>query len=95
MYQAGDQLLTVRYSVNGAAFIADQHGLWIAARRGASDWALAPDGKRVAAVIPEGAGEAPQQEHVIVMLQTFADAKRRSIQPRALRRIGRGWTTGA
>ena len=79
VYQSGDQLMTVSYTVNGATFIADKPRGWTAALGGASDWDLAPDDKRVAAVIPEGAGEAPQQEHVIVMLQNFADELRRRV----------------
>lgn len=41
--------------------------------------AFSPDGKRVAVVIPEGATQAPQPEHVIVMLQNFADELRRRL----------------
>ena len=52
VYQSGDQLLAVRYTVNGAAFIADTPRVWIAALGGGSSWDLAPDGTRVAAVIP-------------------------------------------
>ena len=46
---------------------------------GGTDWDLAPDGKRVAVVIPEGSAQAPQPEHVIVMLLNFADELRRRV----------------
>jgi serine/threonine-protein kinase len=82
VYQADDQLMTVSYAVNGATFIADKPSVWIAALGALpgpnSNWDLAPDGTRVAAVI-QGGGEAPQQEHVIVMLQNFADELRRRV----------------
>jgi serine/threonine-protein kinase len=76
VYQSGDQLMTVGYTVNGPSFIAGKPRVWIASF-GGMDWDLAPDGKRVAVLIPEGATQAPQQEHVIVMLQNFADELRR------------------
>jgi hypothetical protein len=40
---------------------------------------LAPDGKRVAVVIREGAAQVPQREHEIVMLQDFAEELRRRV----------------
>jgi hypothetical protein len=44
-----------------------------------TSWDLAPEGKRVAVVIPEGSAQAPQQEHEIVMLLNFADELRRRV----------------
>ena len=56
MYRSGNQLLTVSYAVNGTTFVADKPRVWIAAlgSAGADSWDLAPDGKRVSVVIPEG-----------------------------------------
>ena len=80
VYQSGDQLMAVSYTVNGASFVADRPRVWIAALGGAgNNWDLAPDGKRVAVLIPEGAAQASQPEHVIVMLQNFADELRRRV----------------
>ena len=81
VYASGDQLMTVSYTVNGPTFVADRPRVWIASLGGASaaNWDLAPDGKRVAAVIPEASTQAPQQEHEIVMLLNFADQLRRRV----------------
>ena len=81
VYQSGDQLLTVSYSVNGASFIADTPRVWIAAlgTLPGSNWDVAPDGKRVAAVIPEASAQAPERDHQIVMLLNFADELRRRV----------------
>jgi serine/threonine-protein kinase len=83
VYRSGNQLMTVSYAVNGTTFVADKPRVWIAALGGArvaiGEWDLAPDGKRVAAVIPEGTAQAPQQEHEIVMLLNFADELRRRV----------------
>ena len=78
MYRSGDQVMAVSYSVKGDAFVPERPRVWIA-KLGGTNWDLAPDGKRVVALIPEGAAQAPQPEHVIVMLQNFADELRRRV----------------
>jgi serine/threonine-protein kinase len=80
VYQSGDQLMTVSYTANDTTFEADKPRVWIASLSGAagSDWDLAADGKRIVAVIPEGAAQAPP-EHEIVMLLNFADELRRRV----------------
>ena len=68
--------------MNGTTFVADKPRVWIAALgavSGPSSWDLAPDGTRVAVVIPDAAAQAPEQEHEIVMLQNFADELRRRV----------------
>ena len=67
--------------MSGPTFVADRPRVLIAALggAGAEHWDLAPDGKRVAVVIPEGARTATQQEHEIVMLLNFADELRRRV----------------
>jgi serine/threonine-protein kinase len=81
VYKSGDQLMTVSYTANGATFIADKPRVWIDSLSGASgfDWDLAPDGKRVVALVPEGTAQSPAPEHEIVMLQNFADELRRRV----------------
>ena len=81
VYQSADQLMTVSYTVNGTTFIADKPRVWIASLSGApgNGWDLAPDGKRVVALIPESTAKAPPPEHEIVMLQNFADELRRRV----------------
>jgi hypothetical protein len=79
VYQSGDQLMTVSYTVNGTTFTPGKPRVWIASLSGASGWDLAPDGKRVVALIPESTVKAPSPEHEIVMLQNFADELRRRV----------------
>jgi len=81
VYQSGDQLMTISYTVNGPTFIAGKPRVWMASLSGAPGygWDLAPDGKRVVALIPEGTAKAPPPEHEIVMLQNFADELRRRV----------------
>ena len=81
VYQSANQLMAVSYTVKGTTFIADKPRVWIASLSGASGngWDLAPDGKRVMALIPEATAKAPPPEHEIVMLQNFADELRRRV----------------
>ncbi|MGE5833618.1 MAG: protein kinase domain-containing protein [Acidobacteriota bacterium] len=79
VYQSGDQLMTVSYTVKDTTFIADKPRVWIASLSGATGWDLARDGKRVVALIPESTAKAPPPEHEIVMLQNFADELRRRV----------------
>ena len=78
VYRSGDQLMSVRYSVIGDGFVAEKPRVWIS-KLGGTAWDLAPDGKRVAVMIPEASAQAPQQERVIVMLMNFADELRRRV----------------
>jgi Tol biopolymer transport system component len=81
MYQSADQVMTVSYTVSGTAFIAGKTHVWIDSLSGASryGWDLAPDGKRIVALVPVATAKAPPPEHVIVMLQNFADELRRRV----------------
>ena len=82
VYRSGNQLMTASYAVKGTTFVADKPRVWIATLGvdlDGNDWDLAPDGKRIAVVIPEGSAQAPQAEHVIVMLLNFADELRRRV----------------
>jgi serine/threonine-protein kinase len=78
VYRSGDQLMSVSYSVKDRAFVAESPRVWIA-KLGGTGWDLAPDGKRVAVVIPEHPAHSPSHEHVIVMLLNFADELRRRL----------------
>jgi Tol biopolymer transport system component len=78
--------MTASYSVNGNTFVAEKPRVWISTLPGAAspDWDLAPDRNRVAVLAPEGSGQAPQQEHEIVMLLNVSDEMRRA---RACRQV--------
>jgi Tol biopolymer transport system component len=78
VYQSGDQIMVASYTVNGDTFVADKPRVWIA-NLGGTQWDLAPDGKRVAVLIPAETAEAPKQEHEVVFLLNFFDELRRRV----------------
>ena len=67
LYQSGDQIMAASYTVKGDTFAPEKPRVWLAQLGGAIAWDLAPDGKRVAVITPEGASEAPKAEHEILV----------------------------
>lgn len=74
--QAGDRLMTVDYTTQGDTFVPGTPRVWID-KLGTQQWDLAPDGKRVIALMPVEAEQVPQPDHEIVMLLNFFDELRR------------------
>ena len=77
LYQAGDQIMTVGYTVSGDSFVAEKPRVWAANVRGAGGFDLAPDGKRVAMFVPVATKEASQRENSVVFVLNFFDELRR------------------
>jgi serine/threonine-protein kinase len=86
LYQSGDQIMAVSYTVKGDAFVPERPRVWIA-KLGAAvvpnvnrpQWALAPDGKRVAVIMPVETSEAPKPDHTVIFLQNFFDYLRQRV----------------
>jgi Tol biopolymer transport system component len=76
LYLSGAQIMAVSYSVKGDAFQQEKARVW-AAKLGGGQWDLAPDGKRLAVLMPVEAPEAPKADHEVVFLQNFFDELRR------------------
>jgi serine/threonine-protein kinase len=74
VYQAGDQLMAVSYSIMDT-FVAEKPRVWIDKLGGTID--LAPDGKRVAVMTPVDTPEAPKASHEVTFLFNFFDELRR------------------
>jgi len=79
MYQSGDQLMAVSYTVQGDSFVADKPRVWIDKLGGGTQWDMAPDGKRALVRVPVAAPEAPKTEHTVVFLENFFDELRRRV----------------
>ena len=52
LYRAGNQIMSVGYTVSGDSFVAEKPRVWAANVRAAGGFDLAPDGKRVAMIVP-------------------------------------------
>ena len=77
LYRAGDQIMTVGYTVRGDSFVAERPRVWAANVRGAGGFDLAPDGKRVAMFVPLATKDASQRENAVVVVLNFFDELRR------------------
>jgi len=75
---SGDQLMGVNYSVNGGSFVAEKPRVWIE-DLGGRDLDLAPDGKRVAVLVPVDTPEAQRSAHEVTFLFNFFDELRRRV----------------
>jgi len=74
LYQSGDQIMAVRYTTSGDAFVAEKPRVWIA-RLGGPDalWDVTPDATRIAVVSQAAGAESVEEEHTIVFVQNFFD----------------------
>jgi Tol biopolymer transport system component len=75
LYQEGDRIMAVSYTVNGGSFVADKPRIRIE-KLGGTIWDVAPDG-RIAVLTPGESPQAPAAEHTVVFLQNFFDELRR------------------
>ena len=77
LYRAGDQILTVGYTVSGDSFYPDKARVWAANARGTGGFDFAPDGKRVAMFVPLATKDASPRENTVVVVLNFFDELRR------------------
>jgi Tol biopolymer transport system component len=82
LYQSGDQIMAVKYSVKGDSFEAEKPTVWVP-KLGVVEglraaWDLALDGKRLAVVMPVETTKESKAEHEVVFLENFfGDLRRR------------------
>ena len=78
LYQAGDQMMAVRYSVNGGTFVGEKPRVWLE-KVGGTAYDLFPDGKRLLVLAPVDLPGAPQVDHEVVLIQNFFDYLRKHV----------------
>ncbi|MEO8099325.1 MAG: protein kinase [Acidobacteriota bacterium] len=74
--QGTPQIMAVHYSTQGDAFVLDKPRVWLASVP-SNPHDLSPDGKRLLAIVQQGAAAAPLASREIVFLQNFFDELRR------------------
>jgi Tol biopolymer transport system component len=82
LYQSGDQIMAVSYTLNGEALMPQKERIRVeklGATSGANVWDVAPDG-RIVVVTPVEASKAPPADHTVMFLQNFFDEVRRRVK---------------
>ncbi len=82
VYQSGGQIMAASYTASGLSFVAEKPRVWIAtagAPENATQWDLAPDGKRVVVLKSADSGRARSEDHEVVFFQNFVDELRRRV----------------
>jgi serine/threonine protein kinase/Tol biopolymer transport system component len=79
LYRSGDQVMSVTYSASKDSFVTERPRTWLSALGGAIGFDLAPDGRRVAAVMPIAGQGVRRQEHSLMFVQNFFDELRRRV----------------
>ena len=77
LYQEGEHIMAVSYSVNGDSFAVGKPSVRVE-KLGGTNWDVAPDG-RIAVLTPVESAQAPASEHTVVFLQNFFDYLRQHV----------------
>jgi serine/threonine-protein kinase len=75
-----NQIMVASYSVKGDSFVADKASLWSEKRvagTNPSSYDVAPDGKRIAALMPVEGAEGQKPQNHLIFLENFFDELRR------------------
>ena len=82
---ADNRIMVAAYAAKGDSIIADQPKVWSEKQLadfgivGGSTFDVAPDGKRIAALMPVEAPETQQAQHHVIFLENFFDELRRKV----------------
>ena len=87
-FRTGDnRIMVAAYAVKGDSFVPDKPRVWSEKPLadfgiiGTASYDLAPDGKRVAALMPVGTPEPPKARNHVIFLENFFDEVRRKVPP--------------
>ena len=81
-----NHVVVAAYTVKGDSFVADKPRAWSEKQIGTGgplggvlNFALAPDGKRIAAIMPVETAEAQKAQNQVIFLENFSDELRRKV----------------
>jgi serine/threonine protein kinase/Tol biopolymer transport system component len=78
-----NQIMVASYTVRGDSFVADKPRVWsekkIANVGGFPNYGLAPDGKRIAALMPVEGTQVEESQNHVIFLENFFDELRRKL----------------
>ena len=81
-----NQIMVASYAVKGDSFVADKPRVWSEkriAQHSLHNYDLAPDGKRIAALMPVETAEGQRAQNHVIFLENFFDEVRRRTAPQA------------
>jgi len=80
-----NQIMVAAYTVKGDSFVADKPRVWsgkrIASLGFTANYDIAPDGKRIVALMPAEAAEGQKAQSHVIFLGNFFDEVRRRAKP--------------
>jgi serine/threonine-protein kinase len=80
-----NQVMVAAYTVKGDSFVADKPRVWSEKRIANvginANYDLAPDSKRIAALMPAETPQAQQAQNHVIFLENFFDEVRRRTKP--------------
>jgi serine/threonine protein kinase len=79
LYRSGDQIMAVNYTAKGGSFVPEKARVWLSKLGGATSFDLAPDGKRLAVVLPVASLETTKPDHEVTFVFNFSDELHRRI----------------
>jgi Tol biopolymer transport system component len=79
LYESGDQIMAVSYSVKGESFVPEKPRVWVSKIGGTKGFDVSPDGKRLAVVMPVETPEATKPDHEVTFIFNFLDELRRRV----------------
>jgi hypothetical protein len=79
LYRSGDQIMAVNYTVKGGSFVPEKARVWLSKLGAATSFDLAPDGKRLAVVLPVASQETTKPDHEVTFVFNFSDELHRRI----------------
>jgi serine/threonine-protein kinase len=76
-----NRIMLAGYTVNGDSFVAEKPRVWSERQLGGNllNFAPAPDGKRILALMPVETAEAQMAQNQVIFLENFADELRRKV----------------
>ena len=82
--EGDNQIMVAAYTAKGDSFVAEKPRVWSEKRIGdtgnsGTNFDVAPDGKRIVALIPVDAPEAQQSQNHVIFLENFFDELRRKV----------------
>jgi Tol biopolymer transport system component len=79
LYQSGDQIMAVSYTVKGDSFVPERPRVWMSKFEGDGNFDLSSDGKRLAVVMPVETQESIKPDHEVTFIFNFLDELRRRV----------------